>query len=177
MMGIWDSLSLRQQSAYFLALSEVAFTRDLLASKDVELGREALALAWAGWQLQDVDSMRFDTIVLDEYDVGMSTAHEESGDPTEEGAWMALMNMVGYVGYYYCVTHGARLVPQSIENVPAVDVLKYFNESFDQAVPAASSEKGEFVLALARVGEDGLTRESVTELAGRIFSESSPDSQ
>jgi hypothetical protein len=176
-MGVWDSLSLRQQSAYFLALGEVAFTRDLLASKDVELGREALALGWAGWQLQDVDSMRFDTIVLDEHDVGMASANYDSDEPAEKGAWMALMYMVGYVGYYYCETHGASLVPQSIGNFPAVDVLKYFNESFDQAVPALASKKGEFVLALARAGEDSLTRASVTELAGRIFSESSPDSQ
>ncbi|MDR1265423.1 MAG: hypothetical protein LBK42_07630 [Propionibacteriaceae bacterium] len=158
-------------------MGEVAFTRDLLASKDIELGREALALGWAGWHLQDVDYMRFDTIILDEYDEGMSTAHEESGEPAKEGAWMALMYMVGYVGYYYCQTRGILCVPQSIGNVPAVDVLKYFNESFDQAVPAAASAKGEFVLALARVGEDGLTRESVIDLVGQIFSESSPESQ
>jgi hypothetical protein len=177
MMGTWNSLSLRQQSAYFLALGEVAFTRKLLASKDVELGREALALGWAGWHLQNVDYMRFDTILLDEYDVGMATAYDESNEPAEQGAWMALMNMVVYVGYYYCENRGILCVPQSIENVPAVDVLGEFNENFDQAVPALASKKGEFVLALARVGEDGLTRASVTELAGRIFSESSPDSQ
>jgi hypothetical protein len=176
-MGVWDSLSLRQQSAYFLVLGEVAFTRDLLASKDVELGREALALGWAGWHLQDVDYMRFDTIVLDNYDVGMATAYDESNEPTEQGAWMALMYMVGYVGYYYCETRKIRYVPQSIENVPVVDMLGRVNENFDQAVPAAASKKGEFVLALARIGEDGLTRESVTKLVGQIFSESSPELQ
>jgi hypothetical protein len=176
-MGTWDSLSLRQQSAYFLALGEVVFGRQLLASKDVELGREALALGWAGWHLQDVDYMRFDTIILDNYDVGMASANYDSSEPAEKGAWMALMLMVGYVGYYYCENRGILCVPQSIENVPAVDVLGYFNESFDQAVPALASKKGEFVLALARVGEDGLTRESVMELVGQIFSESSPDSQ
>jgi hypothetical protein len=176
-MGVWDSLSLRQQSAYFLALGEVAFTRQLLASKDIELGREALALAWAGWQLQDVDYMRFDTILLDEYDVGMAYAYDDSGEPAKEGAWMALMNMVVYVGYYYCQTRGILCVPQSIDNVPVVDVLGDFNENFDQAVPATSSKKGEFVLALVRVGEDGLTRESVMDLAGQIFSESSSDSR
>jgi hypothetical protein len=106
----------------------------------------------------------------------MASANYDSDEPAEKGAWMALMLMVGYVGYYYCETRKIRYGPQSIENVPAVDVLGYFNESFDQAVPVAASKKGEFVLALARVGEDGLTRESVTEMVGQIFPESSPDS-
>jgi len=120
-MNIRGTMTVRQQAAYFLVLSEIVVARQLLPGKDVALAREALTLGWAGWNLQDVDYLRFDTLAVNEYDRDLFDALSSSEDAAEEAAWGCAMDMFGYIRYYFTQSRGISPVPQSIENVRAVE--------------------------------------------------------
>jgi len=173
-MSTWDSMTLRQQAAYFLVLSEVAIARKLLQTKEVALAREALTLGWAGWNLQNVDYMRFDTLAVNEYDRDLFDALSSSEDTAEEAAWGCVMDMLGYIGYYFTQSRGISPVPQSIENVRAVDVRAEFDSYFDQVVQLAGRVRSQVITVIANTSQDQLTQGFLMDLVSQ--SVSSPES-
>ena len=171
-MNAWESLNLKQKSAYFLALSEFAFNKILLHSNSTLLVKEALSLAWEGWDLRAVDCLAFESIVMPPSEDGLYMAFLKTEDPSRRAALMCIMDMVGYVGYYYCVESGIDDMPQSVENVPAVDVLSDFNAFFDQAIPNGSVMRNKLLAILTATDPNSLSRDSITALLSKLLEDS-----
>ena len=164
-MGNWNLLTLRQRSAYFLALSEVVFSRWLSQSRDVVLARKAVELGWEGWSLGKVECLEFETIVMPPSEDGLYMAFLTSDTSAEQSAWRCVMDMVSYLGYYYCQSCGIDNVPQSIENVPSVDVKGDFDSYFDQAIAEGHKVRDEVIVKIAETEE--LTRDSIMVIASQ----------
>jgi hypothetical protein len=166
-MDAWNSMDLRQRAAYFIALGELVAAMRLADGDGGALAREAIGLAWAAREVRDVDVVRFDTIAISESVPDLYDALCSANSPEEESAWGCLMDMVGYLGYYYANARAIVSVPQSIENVSAVDVKAEFDSYFDRVISRGGQIRESLIRDFCDIAQDQLTRQFIENLVRR----------
>ncbi|MCL2489620.1 MAG: hypothetical protein FWF36_02670 [Propionibacteriaceae bacterium] len=169
-MQTLDWMTLRHRAAYAIALGKVLFDRRLSASPYAPVAHEAFKLAWDGWLLRDVDIMQFENLCIDPDDVqpDIYTPLCAADTRDEEAAWRCLMEMVYYAGYFYSQVTGIAPVPQSIENIRAVDVLGEMNSDFDTAVRDGPTLRAQIADFLAHKSGDALNQDVIVQYVAEL---------
>jgi hypothetical protein len=113
------TVTIRAQSAYFLAAAESVFFAAVLATDPgANYARDSLASAWTWIEGTQISADDLYAFLENENDTGLMVfGYEARSDPAKSAAWATLITAIMYVVWQAYRAEDAKYVPQTIESV------------------------------------------------------------